>query len=441
MLLGAIVLVALVLRLAGLGDRLSADEGYSWLVASAPSFGAFLDRLVAYENTPPLYYLLLAPLPHGDEAWLRLPSLLASVATVPVLYAAALPLVGRRGALLGAFGLAVAPYAVSFADYSRGFALAGLGLAVGLWGVARLATGGGRRWWWVYAAGAVVALYAEYDTGLFLAALALSLAALGRVPRRETLLLGAAPALALVPWIPELSRSLDALDETKVSPTYPGPSPGSVRDVVAPLFFGEHGAAGSGGVRAVQALAVLAALGAAAWMLARARPRRSAALWILGGTLAGGVVLHGLVALVGPDVFAQRYLLSALVPAAALLGGAVALVPWRPAVPLAAAALAVLAVTVLVQRTGRELEPDPAAVRAAVARGGERTVLTNSAVQAFYLRDRRVVLDRPFGLGRGRGAACGERCTVVDDKRVAGGARSGPGTRTAIGPIVVRYAR
>ncbi len=34
-LLGVIVALAFGLRLAGLGDRLSADEGYSWLVASA----------------------------------------------------------------------------------------------------------------------------------------------------------------------------------------------------------------------------------------------------------------------------------------------------------------------------------------------------------------------------------------------------------------------
>src|SRR3954447_10672646 len=84
-LLAAIVLLALACRLAGAGDRLSADEGYSWLVASAPDAGTVLARLARLENTPPLFYLLLSPLPlHDDEVWLRLPSLLAGVAAVPV---------------------------------------------------------------------------------------------------------------------------------------------------------------------------------------------------------------------------------------------------------------------------------------------------------------------------------------------------------------------
>src|SRR4051812_46554616 len=149
-LLGAIVLVALACRTAGAGDRLSADEGYSWLVASAHGPGAFLDLLARYENTPPLFYLLLSPLPLDDEVWLRLPSLVAGVAAVPVLYAAVRALLGTRAALLSALALAVAPYAVSFSNYARGFTLATLGMLVALWAAARLARDGRSRWWWLY---------------------------------------------------------------------------------------------------------------------------------------------------------------------------------------------------------------------------------------------------------------------------------------------------
>src|SRR5215210_1568328 len=45
--LAGVVLLALVLRLAGIGDRLGEDEGYTWIVASAPDLGTFLDRLQA----------------------------------------------------------------------------------------------------------------------------------------------------------------------------------------------------------------------------------------------------------------------------------------------------------------------------------------------------------------------------------------------------------
>src|ERR671933_416243 len=47
-LLAGIVVLAVVVRLAGIGDRLSEDEGFSWLVASAPDAGAFLHRLAAF---------------------------------------------------------------------------------------------------------------------------------------------------------------------------------------------------------------------------------------------------------------------------------------------------------------------------------------------------------------------------------------------------------
>jgi hypothetical protein len=50
------VLVAVTCRIPGAGDRLTGDESYSWIVGSAPTAAAFLDRLARYENTPPLFY-------------------------------------------------------------------------------------------------------------------------------------------------------------------------------------------------------------------------------------------------------------------------------------------------------------------------------------------------------------------------------------------------
>ena len=70
-------------------------------------------------------------------------------------------------------------------------------------------------------------------------------------------------------------------------------------------------------------------------------------------------------------------------------------------------------------------------------------MLTNSAAMAFYLRELQPRLDRPFGLGRGLDAACAPpRCetafAIVDDTRVAGGLRPGPGERSVFGPLAVR---
>jgi len=458
-LLAGVVLVAAATRLAGAGARLSHDEGYSWLVASAPDPGAFLERLAAYENTPPLFYALLSVLPDTHEAWLRLPALAAGVAAVTVLYAIVRPLLGTAAALLAALMLAVAPYHVSFSAYSRAFTLAGAGLLLATWAAARLARGGRGRWWWLYAAGAAIALYSEYYSAAYLAVLGGALALLSPAPRWRTLALAALPAAVLAPWAGQMSRALDAVDETKAAPIYPGPGPGSARDVVAALALGEHGSAASGALRSLQAIAVVAALAWAATRLARRNPQ---ALGLIGGLLAGVGLLHALAGAAGMDLFAQRYL-TALIPlGAALLAGAVTTLGHRPAVA-ATAVLVMLGIALTAVRAGRNLEPSLEPVEAAVAREAPDFVVTNSAVVAYYLREGAALLDRPFGLQPPsplRDGECEETesfydtradpgpptrtrrvpCTVVsvDDIRVAGGARRGPGRPLRYGPFVVR---
>jgi 4-amino-4-deoxy-L-arabinose transferase-like glycosyltransferase len=427
-------------RLAGIGDGLSEDEAFSWLVASAPSTDVFFDRLAAFENTPPLFYALLAPLPLDDEHWLRLPSLIASVAAVPVLYLAVRPLLGTAAALLAALAFAVAPYAVNWSNFSRGFMLANLGLLVALWAIARLATGGRRRWWWVYAAGAVVAMYSEYDALLFLAALIAGFAWLAPERRREVIGFGLLPLVALLPWLGEFARSLDALDETKSAPIYPSPGPASLRDSTVPLFAGEHGTADSTGLRTFQFLLIAAALTVAVATLRRHAKRE--ALVILGVTALGTLALHAVAPLFGPDIFAQRYLTSLIPLAIALLAGGVALLSWRPATPVTVVVLLALGVAVFAQRYDRELERELTPVRAFIEGSGEPTVLTNSARVAYYLRDLEPILDRPLGFGADREETCGRACPVdlaiVDDARNPGGVRPGPGKTTEFGPLHVR---
>jgi hypothetical protein len=89
---------------------------------------------------------------------------------------------------------------------------------------------------------------------------------------------------------------------------------------------------------------------------------------------------------------------------------------------------------------GRELEPDYG--RTQQSNRGVRTVLTNSAVVAYYLHDPKPVLDRPANLGNGLEASRRRPYAVVDDNSF-GGARRGPGRVVArvADRIVVRVVR
>jgi hypothetical protein len=327
---------------------------------------------------------------------------------------------------------------VSFSDYSRAFTLATFAMLVALWGAARLAQGGGRRWWWLYAAGAVAAIYSQYYSALFLLPLVAVVAWQLRPRWAEAAALGLAPFLWIVPWIHQIHRSRHFAGVTKVDPIYPSPSPRALRDVAVPLVFGEHGSAGAAGLRWLQLVAVAAVLGAVAVVLWRRHPLL---LLLLGGAGATTLVLHGVVAAVGPDVFAPRYLTVLIPVAAGLIGAALGALPWRSAAPLAAAALVALGIGVAIKRTGRELEPDYSRVRAHAREARPRMVLTNSAVVAYYLRALHPLLDRPFNLGRGAETLARRPYAVIDDDRVGAGARHGPGRSVAVGPIVVRVAR
>jgi hypothetical protein len=439
--LAAIVALAVVVRLAGVGDRLTVDEGYSWLVGSAGSAGVFLNRLAAVENTPPLFYLLLTPLPLDDEVWLRLPALVAGVASVPVLYAVVRPLLGTPAGLLSALGLAVAPYHVRFSDYSRGFTLATLGLLVALWGVARLAQGGRRRWWWLYAGGAILALYSEYDAGLFLLPLVGALLVIGRPARRDTLIFGLLPFLSLLPWIGEFHHSRELSGVTKIDPTNPGLSARAGRNESAALVFGDQGVAASPALKTLLYAAVITPTFLAGVLLAR---RARTAFWLLAGTGLGVLAAHALTSAAGPDIFSARYLIPVIPLGVAVVAGAVAATPWRWGVPLVSGLLVAAAAFVFLDRDGREVDPDYQRVARIVQGAHAKAVLTNSPVVTYYLDRPRPRLDRPFGIGPGFAALCLKYCerpfAIVDDTRIPP-PRKLPGRPTRVDKISVWIVR
>jgi 4-amino-4-deoxy-L-arabinose transferase-like glycosyltransferase len=128
----ALVLVALGLRLARLTFQpLWWDEGWSLYFATT-DVGTMLE-LTAVDIHPPFYYLLLhlwTRLLGPGVGSVRLLSVLIGTATVLLLYLAGKRLLGRRGALVAVFLLALSPFHIYYSQEVRMYGLVTLlGLA------------------------------------------------------------------------------------------------------------------------------------------------------------------------------------------------------------------------------------------------------------------------------------------------------------------------
>lgn len=113
------------------------------------------------EPTSPLYYTLIAGVEQviGSQAWaLRLPSVLASLASVMLAGALGRELFQRPGvAILAALLLGLAPINVFYAQEARAYALQGVALGLALFGFARVLRGAPGLA--LYAVGAILAIW------------------------------------------------------------------------------------------------------------------------------------------------------------------------------------------------------------------------------------------------------------------------------------------
>jgi uncharacterized membrane protein len=446
-LFAAVVVLAIALRFVAIGQHWGTDDGYSWLVASSPGAHTFLARLAAYENTPPLSYLVLSLMPTGHSAWILVPAAVAGVLSCAVLYYALRRPLGAEGALLAALGLAVAPFHVSFSNLSRGFMLADLALLVALGAVLVLSRRESQRWWAVYLVAGVVAIYTEYDSAIVLVALTATALWLGAPTRARMAVLGPLPLLAIVPWIPQIVRGENAVGKTKLATPFSAPSPGTFRELTVSLAFGANG--GTTDVlgqwlefAAVVVLAVTAALVLRRTATARGRRWRYAVL-LISGTAALTLMGHAIAPVVGVQLFTARYL-TIMIPLAAALAAA-AIVASGRRWPVLAASVALLAAAAvdLGLRYHHQWEPDLRPVRLAALALHPQSVLTDNPDVVYYLGSLHPQLDRPFNLGPGRAASCPRPCLIVDDVTSQFGTPRPPvtGSRTIVGSFALTLER
>jgi len=123
-----LTLLGFALRLYRLGESsLWMDEAFTWFRASLP-VGEGLRALLAVMNHPPLHQLLMALVVRVDssEFFLRIPSVMAGVVALPVIYRVGRQLGGRRLGMSAAALLAVNPFHVWYSRDARDYAFVAL---------------------------------------------------------------------------------------------------------------------------------------------------------------------------------------------------------------------------------------------------------------------------------------------------------------------------
>jgi len=340
----ALTAVALALRVAQIRQSMFGDELFAYDEVAGRSFGGMLDAVLhGPEVTPPAYFVLAwisAQL--GDPTvWMRLPSLLAGVALVPLTYALGTLTAGRRAAVLAAALVALWPHAIFYSVEARPYALLACAVAASTVCLLRALETRRTGWWVAYGALSLLAVGTHLTAIFVLGAQAIWALVAHRDAIRPLLIANAVAGLLFLPWLPRLRRD----DVGWLLNLYGGfdPSPSEFADEVAHLLTGYPFAA-LGDIPTVPAaaaflVAVGAAVAAAAWALWR-RPGRMAALDALIVLLPLAVVagLFANSALSDRDLVSTRNMISAT-PYVAVLVGRLVMRLRRPVAPALAAVL------------------------------------------------------------------------------------------------------
>jgi MFS family permease len=205
LLLGALALLSILVRTREIDSGLWVDEGLSYGIADRPL--SDIPGTLRQDGSPPLYYLVLHLYTRvfgvRSEVALHLLSLAFAVLAIPVAYAFATSLFGRRAGFLAAALAATNPYLNQYAQETRMYSLVVLlGIVTTATFVGAFLLDRGRRWTIAFALSQTALLY-THNWGLFLAAgLAVAFLVLAREKLREGLLAAAIVAVLYAPWIP-----------------------------------------------------------------------------------------------------------------------------------------------------------------------------------------------------------------------------------------------
>jgi uncharacterized membrane protein len=309
-----LTLAAAGLRLLHLGSKsLWLDEGATVALARA-SWQRFAWIWWHGEaNLQTVYFLMMRGWVHGglSEVWLRLPSALFGIASVPMLYIVGRRLLPAGAALAAAALLAFSPTHVYYSQEARSYALTILLVLLCSYFFVRAVEGGRRQDWVLWTICGVVAFYSHYFAALVLVAQAGSLLfrATSRATWKRVIFCG---LVILATALPGLTYVFRASTENLHFIWMPRATPNEIWRLAK--FFG-----GSGVKVFFASVLWVAGLGA----IARARRGNAEEFWrgmLIALWALLPAVIAALVSVIHP-IFMARYFIFSL-PAMGLLAAA-----------------------------------------------------------------------------------------------------------------------
>lgn len=220
-----LTVIAAAIRLIGANHAMFADELSTYWIITAKRAAAGQPELHGLggvlslvghvypggdtaEISPPLYFALAwmaIQISHAPEL-VRLPSLVAGIAIVPLTYALGRRLIGSVPALVATALSALCPFLVYYSGEARAYSVLMCLLLISTLAMLLALDTGRRRYWVLYAVASALAMLAHYTAAFLLAGQLLWLLWTQPQARRAALLANVGAVVLFSPWIPSAIR-------------------------------------------------------------------------------------------------------------------------------------------------------------------------------------------------------------------------------------------